>query len=183
MKRFFFVFSILMFIFLVLMAGALAIAEYGAIDTYKPLPGFLQGWGVTLIPYHGSEVIYSNGDAFLIKQGSSQDVYVDKVVLFFVKDKKGIMSGYVSSGTEGLLSINGADGNRADVPISDIVGIYKNRIPYLGSILGTLRSPVAIGVLAAALIASILLWRLLPSAKPKFDGLSMSDSDIASILY
>lgn len=183
MKRFFLVFSIMMIIFLILMTGVLAVVKYCAIETYNLRAVFFQGWGITLIPFHGSQVVFPDGSVYLIKQIEPQEIKPGNVVLFFTADRAGIMSGFVSSISEGILTLNDAAGNTIDVPAADIVGRYENAIKGWAKDLDTLQSPISISVFSAVLISSIILWRVLPSRKPEFDGLSASDGEISSILY
>lgn len=183
MKRFFFVFSIIMIVFLVLTAGCFAALAYGSIQTYNRAPVFFAGWGITEISFSGKRVVYPDGDIFLIRQVPAQDIDQADMILFYVTGMTGIISGYVTNADDGTIRVEAANHTEMQVPPADVVGRYEGRIPGLGKALGMLRSPFAIGVFALVLVASIILWRRLPAKKGNSDDLGPSDGEIASILY
>lgn len=184
MKRFFCVFSIIMIVFLLLAACAMAVERYVAVSPDSQSLPSVGGWGITTIPFHGNTIVFPNGDMHIIQYASAQDVAPGEVVLFAGGSDWFAKSGYVESKTDTGFNITTADGKTTDEPAGSIKGIYKYRIPRLVEFINRLKSPLAMGVFAAALLASILLWRLLPGGGSRQGGaLSESDEDIATILY
>lgn len=187
MKRFFFVFTIIMVIFLVLAAGSIAVVDNAGINALssqsKTGPVFIGHLGVTLLPFTSASVTYPDGDLFLIKQISAADVKPGNIVLYANGSKWYVRSGLVVSKTDKGFNITSSDGLSADEPAASIIGLYSSRVPYMGRILKELESPLAVIIFAVVLLLSIVLWRVLPSGKSANGVLSNSDSDIASILY
>lgn len=184
MKRFFLVFSIIMIVFLALIAGCLAAVQYGSIQTYKPDPVFINGVGITWIPYHGSKLVYPEGDLFVVRQASGQQIGAGKVVLVAVNDGhvSEIVSALVTGAQEDAFVVEAAGGDVLTVQPGDVLAVYETRVPNLAAALRSLGSPVSIAIYALVLAGSIALWRALPS-KPDYAGLSRSDGEISSNLY
>lgn len=187
MKRFFHVFTIILIVFLFLAAGSIAAMTYCGINALSvqngKQPVFLGGWGVTLMPYTGSAVVYPDGDLFVIQRASADTVKPGDVVLYANGTKWYVRSGYIASKSENGFNITASDGITAEEPAAAILGRYYKRVPYMGKVLTELESLPAIIVFAVVLALSFVLWLALPSRKDTGGALSESDKDIASILY
>lgn len=182
MKTFFRVLLILEIVLLVLAAGMIALLQYRSIKPNDKAAAFIAGWGVTLMPYYGSDVQYPMGDVMLIRKVSAADVQSGDVVLY-ANGASGFMAGQARERTEQGLTVTGAGDTVNAVADVSVAGVYRLRMPGFGTLLGTLRSPLSIGISAAALLLTLLLWRLLPAGKAEDAVLSRSDGDIASNLY
>jgi len=181
MKRFFFVFSIILIVFLLIAAGTIAAVDYGSIKVTSINPVFVAGWGITLIPY---STTYPASDAMLIRQASARDVKQGDVILYTGGTNWLVKSGSVAVVGEQGLSVVRSDGASSDILPADVKGLYKGSLPHFSDILGLLKSMLAIGIFATLLILSIVLWFLLPGTVHKrIEGrLSASDGEIATNL-
>lgn len=184
MKRFFLVFSILMIVFLALMAGSLAAVHYWAIETYKPVPQFVLGWAITAIPYNGDQVVYPMGDLYFVRQTSAGQIDASDVVLTIKSDGRvqGIVSGLVTGKQGDAYLVEGVGGYSSLVQPGDVVGVYVNRIQGFIPLLEALSAPLPIAAFTLVLAASIVLWRAL-HGKRTHSGLSPRDGEISSNLY
>ncbi len=180
-KRFFLVLSILMILFLVLMAGSIAAMQFGAIETRKPLPPFVFGHAITTIPYNGERVVYPNGDVFLIRQ-TKTDAGVAEVILFNAGEGQGFLSGLVTGKQGDAYQVEIAGGRQGLVPMDQTVGVYVSRIRGFVATLQSISSPLSVLAFALALAASITVWKVIPG-KPASSGLSRTDGEISSVLY
>jgi hypothetical protein len=187
MKRFFFVFSVILVIFLLVAAGAVAVDEFCSIKPTSSgawfLPKFLGGWGITSIPYYGGPLDYPNGDVFIVKRASADDLKPNEVVLYSGGMNWLVKSGCIKDVMNGGVAVTRSDNVPTEIPLENVWGVYVCRIPHLAEILGVMKSALAIGVFAGVLIVSIVLWRVLPARESNSDSLSESDGDIASNLY
>jgi hypothetical protein len=182
MKRFFFVFSVILIVLLFITAGAMAVMEYGSIKVTSVNPPFLAGWGVSSIPYYGSSRTYPAGDLFVIKQLSLQDVKSGMVILYSGEKNWTVKSGDVSSVAADTVGVVRSDGVSENIPAKNIIGAYQYTVPYLAGILGTLKSAPAIAAFAAVLLLCVILSTVLPSRRVGARRLSKSDGEISSIL-
>jgi hypothetical protein len=183
MKRFFFVFSVILIIFLLVAAGAVAVDEFCSIKPTSTGAQFLMGWGITSIPYYGGPLDYPNGDVFIVRRASAGELKPDEIVLYSGGMNWLVKSGCITDVSEGGVAVTRSDNVPAEIPAENVWGVYVCRLPRLAEILGVMKSVLAISVFAGVLVVSIVLWRALPSRERKSDSLSESDGDIASNLY
>ncbi len=183
MKRFFFVFSVILMIFLLIAAGAVAVDEFCAIKATSSSARFLMGWGITTIPYIGEPLTYPDGDVIFVKRAVPGSLRPGDVVLYSGGANWLVKSGRIEAVRDGNVAITRTDNAPMEIPAGSVWGVYVSRLPHLAEILRVMKSTLAIGVFAAVLVLSIVLWRALPSRQPKTDCLSQSDGDIASNLY
>lgn len=183
MKRFFFVFSVILVIFLLISAGAVAVDEFWSIKPTSNGANFLGGYCISSIPYYGGPLNYPNGDLFLIRRASAGELKPDDAVLYSSGMNWLVKSGGITRVMEESVVVTRSDGVLAEVPKESVWGVYVVRAPSLAEILGVMKSGLAIGVFAAVHIFSIVLWRVLPARELTTDSLSKSDGDIASNLY
>jgi hypothetical protein len=184
MRRFFRLFTILLTVFLVLMAGAAALMEFGSIGEASTRPSFLLNWGITGIPFSSSTIVFPQGDAVLIQRAAIRDVSPGKVVLYYSEASPYMRAARADGHTESGLNATAADGSTISIPAANVVGLYRKRIPYLVDLVDELKSWLAVSVFASALILSIILWRTSPKHNTSGgNALSPTDEDIASTLY
>ncbi len=180
-KRFFLVLTILIILFLVLMAGSLAAVQFGSIEAHKPLPPPVFGLSITAIPYNGQQVVFPNGDVFLIRRTQS-GVEARMVILFSAGEGQGVLSGLVTGVQDDAYQVEIAGGRQVLVLPEETVGVYVNRIPRFVVILQSMSAPLSVMAFALALVVSITLWKVIPG-KREATGLSQSDGEISSVLY
>ncbi len=180
-KRFFLVLSILMILFLVLMAGSIAAVQFGSIEAQKPLPPFIFGHAITTIPYNGEKLVYPNGDLFLIRQAQG-GVEAAKVVLFKAGEGQGIMSGLVVGMQGSAYQVEIAGGRHIAVSPEEIIGVYTGIIRGFVMTLQSISAPLSVLAFALALVVSISLWKVIPG-KQADTGLSRTDGEISSVIY
>lgn len=184
MRRFFRLFTILLTIFLALMAGAAALMQFGSIKENSTKPSFLSNWGITGIPFYSNTIVFPQGDAILIRRATIRDVSPGKVVLYYSETSPNIRAARADEHTQSGLNATVSDGSTIAIPSANVVGLYQKRIPYLVDLVDELNSLLAVSVFASTLILSIILWRTSPVRKAPGSGtLSPSDEDIASSLY
>jgi hypothetical protein len=183
MKRFFFVFSVILVIFLLISAGAVAVDEFYSIKPTSNGANFLLKYGISSIPYTGGPVNFPDGDLFIIRRASEDELKPGDVVLYSGGMNWLVKSGSITRVEDGSVFVTRSDGVLAEVPKQSVWGVYASRIPHLAEILAVMKSPLAIGVFAGVLVLSIVLWRVLPARESKTDYLSETDGEIASNLY
>jgi hypothetical protein len=182
MRRFFCIFSIILILFLFLAAGSVVAVDYGSVTASRSNT-FIAGWGITAMPYYGKAITLAEGDVFIIKSASADDVKPYTVVLYSGAGGSAVQSGYVNVVTDSKLNIEFSGSVSSDVPLSGVVGIYKFAIPHMAEILDVVRKPLAVCIFAAVLLLSVILWRSLPKKGRASGKLSKSDEEIASNLY